>query len=228
MQKVINRFTVASRFLFLILVSIISLSAFAEEEAETTYDGLVRIQDARVAVAYIDPDADFSVFKRVVILDPFVAFRSNWQRDQNRGSRTRNVGARDMERIKASVATLFKEVFTETLEAGNFEIVDEAGDDVLLLRPAIIDLDVTAPDTRSAGRSRSFTATAGAATLFIELFDSVSGEIIGRAVDRRAARQAGGMMSVSNRVTNTAEARRMFRRWAEKLREFLDTHYAGK
>ncbi len=223
----VSNITNKIRGLLLALVSAVSLSAFAEEESmDISFDNLSRIKDARVAVAYIDPEADFSVFQRVAILDPMVAFRANWQRDQNRSTRTRRVRAADMERIKSSVAELFKEVFIEVLEADDgYEIVDVSGDDVIVLRPAIIDLDVSAPDTMSSGRNRSWTATTGAATLYIELFDSVSGKIIGRAADRRTARQAGGFMTVSNRVTNTAEARRMIRRWAQKLREFLDTHY---
>ena len=196
----------------------------AEDAANTAFDNLVPIKDPKVAMAYIDPDADFSVFKRVTILEPFVAFRSNWQRDQNR-SRSRNIRAQDMERIKADVATLLERVFTERLEAAGYEVVDGAAEDVLLLRPAIIDLDITAPDTRTAGRSRTFTASTGAATLYIQLFDSLSGQIIGRAADRQAVRRAGGMVSWSNSVTNTADARRMMGRWADSLVGFLDAHY---
>ena len=175
-------------------------------------------------VAFIDPDADFTVFKRVAILEPFVAFRSNWQRDQNR-SRSRNVRARDMERIKEDVATQFERVFAERLEAAGYDVVEVADDDVLVLRPAIIDLDITAPDTRAAGRSRTFTASPGAATLYIQLFDSVSGDIIGRAADRQAVRRAGGTFNWSNSVTNTADARRMMAGWADNLVGFLDAHY---
>jgi Protein of unknown function (DUF3313) len=202
-------------------------TALAEEQASARFDGLVPVKDARVAMAYIDPDADFSAFSKVMILEPFVAFRSNWQRDQNR-SRSRNVRTSDMERIKADVASMFRDVFIEQLQADHgLEVVNEPGEDVLLLRPAIIDLDISAPDTRSSGRSRTYSASAGAATLYMELFDSMSGDIIGRAADRRVARQ-GGMMTWNNRVTNSAEARRMFRRWADKLREFLDQHYVVK
>ncbi len=193
-------------------------------EAEFTFDNLVRVEDAKVGMAYIDPDADFSVFKRVALLEPGVAFRSNWQRDQNR-SRTNNVSARDMERIKSDVSSLFQEVFTERLESAGYPVVDVGGEDVMVLRPAIIDLDITAPDTRSAGRSRSFTSTTGAATLYLEVFDSLSGDIIGRAADRQAARSHGSSLSWSNSVTNTAEARRMFGRWADRLVAFLDSHY---
>jgi hypothetical protein len=195
------------------------------DDGEISFDGLELIEASNVAVAYIDPEADFGVFQRVAILDPFVAFRSNWQRDVNRSRRRGRINASDMERIKADVASLFKEVFTERLEADDgFEVVVFADYDVLLLRPAIIDLDITAPDMRTAGRSRTYIASAGAATLYIELFDSLSGNIIGRAIDRRASR-IPGRAAWAGRVTNTAEARRMFRGWADILRDFLDQYY---
>lgn len=210
-------------------LAVFGLPGMAEEEpagteANLTFDNLVPVGDPKVAMAYIDPDADFSVFKRVAVLEPLVSFRANWQRDQNR-SRTRNISTRDMERIKEDVATQFERVFTERLEEGGYEVVEVGGDDVLVLRPAIIDLDITAPDTRSGGRSRTFTSSTGAATLYIELFDSLSGDIIGRAADRQAVRSGGGTVSWSNSVTNTADARRVFGRWADKLISFLDQHY---
>ena len=211
--------------LILLSVTVIGMNASAEEEAGTfDWDGLVAIEESRVHAAFVNPEADFSVFERVAILDPHVAFRSNWQRDQNR-SRSRNVRASDIERIKTDVAALFKEVFTEQLEAAGYEVVNYADEDVLVLRPAIIDLDVTAPDTRNTGRARTYTASTGAATLMLELFDSVSGDLIGRAADRRAAGNSAGFATAANRVTNRANARREFRVWADKLVEFLDSHY---
>lgn len=200
-------------------------SVHAQEEGpELTFDGLERIEDAGVGMAYIDPNADFSVFQRVAILDPYVAFRSNWLRDMNRG-RGRSVSNRDMERIRDDMAALFRDVFTERLEAAGFQIVNAVDYDVLTLRPAIIDLDVTAPDTQRGGRSRTYVASAGAATLYLQLVDSVSGDVIGRAADRRVARQPGGQISWSNRVSNVSEARRHLGVWADTLVEFLTSHY---
>jgi len=207
-----------------VLMLVPILGSAEEEEQMVSFDGLVAIEESNVYMAYIDPNADFSVFQRVAILDPHVAFRSNWRRDQNR-SRSRNVRISDMERIKEDVASLFKDVFTEQLEAAGFDVVNYAGDDVLVLRPAIVDLDVSAPDTRSGGRSRIYTTATSAATLYIELFDSVTGAIVGRAADRRAAGRTSGFATVSNRVTNRANARREFRVWADKLIEFLNQHY---
>ncbi len=204
--------------------------ALAEGTETGAFDGLVPVEGAKADLVSIDPDADFSVYKRIYIGDPWVAFVKNWKRTQN--STRRGAGSRisdsDMERIKTDVAALLKEVFTEKLQAGNgFAVTDEAGEDVLFIRPAIIDLDVTAPDTMTAGRSRTYTTTAGAATLYIELYDSVSGAILGRAADRRTTRNSTHRMTWSSKVTNQQEARRMFGIWADRLRAFLDDHYVA-
>lgn len=212
------------RMLVALLLVPITLLADSHEQSEPGWDGLVEIDSSNVAAAFIDPLADFGAFQRVSILQPHVAFRSNWKRDQNR-SRSRNVRASDVERIKGDVADLFLDVFTERLEAAGFDVVNYADEDVLILRPAIVDLDITAPDVRSQGRSRIYTANSGAATLFIELYDSLTGDLLGRAIDRRAAGRARGFTVQSNRVTNRADARREFRVWADTLIEFLGQHY---
>ena len=48
------------------------------------------------------------------------------------------------------------------------------------------------------------------------------------ALDRQAARNPGDIMRWTNRATNTADARRVFRGWADQLRTFLESHYAGE
>ena len=102
----------------LLLFLLVPLAGQAQdEEATVTFDGLVLVEDAEVHAAFIHPDADFSVFKRVAILPALVAFRSDWQQRQNRGSRSRNVRASDMERITEDVADLLNDVFIEQLEA---------------------------------------------------------------------------------------------------------------
>jgi hypothetical protein len=209
------------------LALLLAAPTFAQDDEAGTYDGLVEVDSEQVAMAFINPDADFSVFRRVAILDPHVAFKEDWRRDQRTSrSSTRNITQNDIDRIKSDVAELFKEVFTETLEADNgYEVVDVTGPDVLLVRPAIIDLDITAPDLQGSARTRQYTSTAGAATLYIELFDSVTGEILGRAADRQEARRPGNMVQWSSRVTNRQEAARLFRQWAGLLRSFLDSHY---
>ena len=222
------RKSICSLLVFLWAGLFLAGTSFAEEDADP-FESLEQVEDSKVAAAFIDPNADFSVFNQVMVLDTFVAFRSGWERDQRRGTRSNRVSARDMETIKTRVSELFNSVLIEILEEDDgYEIVDEPDYNVLLVRAAIIDLDVTVPDTMSAGNTRTFTADSGAATLYIELYDSVSGQIIGRAIDRQAARSPGDIMRWTNRASNTADARRVFRSWANSLRSFLDSHYSGQ
>ena len=228
-RKDVRTGSVAALIFFTALMAA-PVGAFAQEQdpAQDTYDGLVLVPDSKVAAAYIDPEADLGVYNKIMILDCYVAFKKDWQREHKRTGSNISVSSGEMDKIKAAVAELFREVFTEKLGTDDgYEIVEAAGDDVLLVRPAIIDLDITAPDTGSAGRSSTYTASSGAATIYIELYDSVSGDILARAADRKVTRSTGGHISYTNRVTNRADAKRMLGTWADLLRARLD-EYHGK
>ncbi len=187
---------------------------------EISHDGLHLEHGADVALLYVKPGADFSVYEEFVMLDAYVAFKKDWQRKTKVGGR--RVSNKDMEKIKGEAAELLHESFKKELdEVGGYKFVDKADDKVMILRPALIDLEITAPDIPVAGRVTNYVASAGAATLYLELFDSVSGEILARLVDRRAM-QDYGTARWANSVSNRADANRMFRRWAKKLRLAMD------
>ena len=189
---------------------------------EVSHDGLHLVPGSEVAAAWVKPEADFSGYDKIMILEAHVAFRKNWAQDHNRTS-INKVYNRDVERIKKTVAELFRETFTEVLgEGGGYPVVDAADTDVLLLRPAILDLDVTAPDLDKPGRTYSASASAGAMTLFLELYDSVSGEILARVIDRQIASDHGGQMRWTNRVANRQAAIEILSKWAKALRDRLD------
>lgn len=210
----------ASLLLFIVATA---SSAASKDLPQTSHDGLELQKDTKIHVVYMKPGASLDQYKRVALLDCYVAFKKNWQRDYNRTSidLSRRVSDKDMERIKTKLAKEFKKVFTKELETkGGYEIVNEIGEDVLIVRAAIINLDVTAPDTMSAGFSRTFTANPGQMTLYLELYDSVTNSIIVRAVDAQAARGLGNFQ-VSNSVTNTSDADRILRKWADILRSNL-------
>ena len=214
-----------ARLVTLLLASLFlsAVPLIAEDELpEVSHDGLHLVPGTDVAAAWVKPDADFSGYQRVMILDAYVALRKGWLQDQNRGSIHR-ITNNDVERIKGDVAELFHETFVEVLgEKSGYPVAETADADVLLLRPAIIDLDVTAPDVDTAARSRTYAASAGAATLYLELYDSVSGEILARAIDRKAANHPGDIMRWANKVSNRAEAKRVIAGWARLLRDRLD------
>ena len=213
--------------LILIMISALSFGSIAaiakskKELPETTIEGLVRVPDTKdIAVVYAEPGANLSQYNRVYLVEPYVAFKKNWQRDQNRGHANK-ITTNDMNRIKLNVADLFMEVFTEELQEGGYELAAERAEDVLIVKPAIIDLDVTAPDTMSAGRSRTYAQAAGSMTLYIELYDSETDDLLAKALDGKADRQTA-FMQWQTGPANRAAGKRMMKPWAQALREALD------
>ena len=187
-----------------------------------TPEGLRLVPDSKMALVYADPEADLSVYRKIYLVDATVAFRKNWERDQRRGSGSAmGIRSSDIEKIKDRLANEFNEVFRTELEEHGYEITDVAADDVMIVRPAIINLDVTAPDIPTAGRSRTYTQSAGEMTLYVELIDSVTGDTFVKAMDRKAERPTN-YYTWSNSATNASAARRILRGWAEILREALE------
>ncbi len=207
----------------LALLLVASLAAgCAGPEPKAEWDGLVRQPNARLGSVFVRPEAEGEIAAfQSVMLDPVsVSFARDF--DPNRGTRSlsRRVDADDLIAIQQGLATLFREVFREELAAGGYALVETPGPDTLRVTAAIVDLFISAPDT-AVGSTRTYAANAGRMTLVMELRDSVTGELLARAIDRRAARDSV-VWTISNRVTNTAEARRTFRSWAAALRQGLD------
>lgn len=192
-----------------------------------SFDGLELMPDTRFAEVYMRPGADLSAYDTFGITPCQVAFRKNWMRDQNtsRMDLSSRVTQQDVDRIKDSLGAECEKFFREALEqAPPYTLVEqfENGEHVLVLRPSIVNLDISAPDVRSAGRERSYTTQSGQMTLVLELLDGTTGEIQVRIIDRRRSRDTGHMQW-SNSVTNRADADRILRRWAGQLREGLDS-----
>jgi len=218
-----------SNFAIRLLAAVFLLTLVSVAEAKktdpplVTEDGLHLVPDSKLALVYADPEADLSYYNKVYLVEASVAFKKNWARDQRRGSASsRRINSKDMEKIKSSLAEEFHTVFKTELEEHGYELTDIADYDVMIVRPAIINLDVNAPDVQSAGRSTSFTSSAGEMTMYIELIDSVTGDIFAKALDRRADNSPGGYYTWSNSVTNRAAAQRILKGWATILRKALD------
>ena len=210
--------------LSLIVLSMVTVTGIAKSKddlPEYTVEGLKRIHNPKhMAIVYAEPGADLVQYDRIYLVEPYVAFKKNWKRDQNR-SISQRVRTSDMEKIKVSVKDLFMEVFTKELEKGGYELANERAEDVLIVKPAIIDLDVSAPDIASPGMTRTFTESSGSMTLYMELYDSETDDLLAKAIDQKADR-GHGWMEWQTKVTNIAAGKRMMQPWAEALRQALD------
>jgi len=211
-----------------ILLFIAAAVAGAENKPpEVDQHGLHLVHDSELRRVYKRPGVDIGQYEKVILVDVYVAFRKNWERD-HRMSDPFRVNKRDVEHIKERVANEFEKEFTQRLEKKGYPVVDktQTGHDVLIVRPAIINLDVVAPDTMKEGRSTTFTASAGQMTLYAELYDSVSNQLIATVLDPQADRSPGDLFMSQSRVDNRAAEGRIVRRWADTLAEHL--HHTSK
>ncbi len=192
---------------------------------DITHDGLVRVEDSNAADAvYLLPGADLSGYDKIILLEPQISFRKNWKRDINRSQRVNRINDRDIEKMIARGKDLLLEEFTEELEKKGYPVVHASESNVLLVRAAIINLDVYAPDpdNKLGIWVKVYTDGAGEATLILELSDSVTGQTLVRAVDTKFTDNDFSWRIPRSQSTNKMDARRAFSSWAQMLAKGLD------
>jgi hypothetical protein len=198
------------------LVCLLALSPVAASaKPPPSWDGLTLVKSKRFDAVYIAPDADFRPYAKVMLDPTEVAFRKNWRRDYNSGSSTlgNRIDDAEAQQILDAARTGFEEIFRKAYDEAGYQVVSAPGPDVLRVRTAVADLFVSAPDQQDSGRSRTYGGDAGSAAVVLEVRDSESGALLGRAVDGRVAGDTGPYLR--NRVTNQAAFRTMFRTWAK-------------
>ena len=192
--------------------------ALAEKLPET-WDGLVQRKAKGIDAVYVRPDVDFSVYRNVV-LDPVqVAFDKNWKPNRG-GSTTLRLSTSEIEKIREKMATGFQSIFAEELAAGGYAIVPKPLDDTLRVSAGLADVYINAPDTASAGRTKTYTRGAGRMTLAMELRDGPTGQLLARVVDRHVDDSSVAQWTTS--ASNSAEFRRAVKGWAQRLVKGLD------
>jgi Protein of unknown function (DUF3313) len=195
----------------------------AEPPPQVSKDGLELKKQTNRRLVYVKPGADLSHYKRVSILDCQVEFSKDWLNNYNRDQRdpSRRIKDSDLERAKTDLSAQFKKIFTNELQGkGGYQVTDDVAPDVMKLRPALVNIQVSAPDLMSAGRSVTYVESAGQMTLYLELWDSATNAILARVAD--AKDDPNSFRQRSSSVTNRAAADRILQSWAKELREKLD------
>ena len=221
MKKILNSLLIMT----LLGAMAVAPGANAQSDAPpTSPEGLKLIEGTELSTVYWRDGATLDIYTKVVLFDAYVAFRKNWDRQYNANLLPGSTRIRpsDMEEIKASLAAEFKSVFTEELETKRgYQIVDVAGYDTLVVKPAIINLDIKAPQgLRGTSLDSNYVTTAGSMTLFMELYDSVTGELIGRVIDH-AKDNRNGFAFRATASANRVAARKILSAWAGVLGDNL-------
>jgi hypothetical protein len=194
------------------------------DDEEITHDGLYLVDKSVADKVWVKPDLDLTGYTKLMVAPAGVAYRkldpvSTFQADRESEFPVQ-------EENKARFEQIIREEFTEELEKlERYDVVTEAGPDVLLLVGGLIDVvSFVPPDLDSAkyGRGGVYLESVGSAVLVIELRDSQSGEVLLRAADGRAAESPFAFEA--NSVTVWSEVRRLAQYWAgllvDRLNEF--------
>lgn len=204
-------------------VLFISACATGTKQPAVSEDGLALTEVRGLDTVYWKPGVDLANFSSVMIERPSVAFRNRWLDDQNRRVVTpsQRVTEEDMQRISSWLSDALLERFGAVFDKAGFPAVSSPAGGTLLLRPAIVKLDVLAPDLsmRQASIQKNYTVDiSGEMTLQMDVLDASSMEIIGRVTDRRESRNPG-VVQLTNSVTNRGDANLILNHWARALLE---------
>lgn len=197
----------------------------AGPDAEVSFDGLHKVDNSQADLAWARPDFDISGYTKIMLVGSGIEYAPAKNRGRTTAERSKSGPYFIDDDTRARFEKLVGETFLDEMKKiERYEIVMEAGPDVMMVRGALLDVVSFVPQDSLAtgGRNNIYLSRVGEATLVLELRDSETGAILARSIDRRAAEPVGGTFIDSNRVTNAAEIRRLIRFWARRLREGLD------
>jgi len=189
--------------------------AASAAKAPTSWDGLVQVKSKRLDLVYLQPGADFRAYNKVMIEPTEVAFAKDWQRDYNRSNRSLSsrVSDKDVQDTISQAVRAADGIFAKAWTKGGYAVVTAPGPDVMRVKTGVVNVWVTAPDQATAGRSYSFSQEAGRATLFVEARDSMTGALLGRAVDQRIV--GDNFTTWRTSVSNRGDFRGQVEQWAD-------------
>ena len=179
-----------------------------------TWDGLVLVPSQRLDQVYLRPGADFRAYTKVIVEPTTVAFARDWQHNFNAGalSRTARVSDSQVEEALRQAVQAAGEIVTAAWAKGGYAIVQTPAPDAMRVKIAILDVALTSPEIPEAGRTHSYASEAGQATFVVEVYDSTSGALLGRAVDKRLVGNDLNTWRTSG--SNRADFRRQVEHWA--------------
>ena len=191
--------------------------------AEVSYDGLHAIDNSVFKTAWADPDIDFTRYNKIMPGGAFFEYRAVKKSSGTYRARSSDTEFYIDEKARGKLKELTSEIFNEELaKSSRFSVTDASGPDVLIIRGGLYDIMSKVPPDL-VGRGDIYLSSVGEITLILEAIDSMSGEVIFRAVERRALGRSGGTTMRSSSVNTKAEVRRVIRRWATTLRDGLDS-----
>ncbi len=208
----------------IIAISLFSLNACTtsnpkiDPSGEPSFDGLLPVTGTIMRQVWAREDVDLREYSKFMTVDAGLQFRPVSSVNRSRSTAREFPLTQQQQDTVRRIAT---EEFSRALDGvTSMERVEAPGPGVLIVRGAIIDIVSRVPPERP-GRTDTFLDSVGQATFVIELIDAESRAVLVRGVDTRSA-DTPGVTQRANRVTNSAEVRRLAAHWARQLADALN------
>jgi len=190
-------------------------------QADTSEAGLRLIADDRIDELYLADNADLSSYSSLYVEELEVELDRSWLRQQNTNTVSR-IRPQDQKRIIERIRKVFEEEFlTRILEENGYEKAEGPAPNTLIMKPAIVNLRINAPDLMEPYSVTKLAEDAGSGRLKLELLDAESGQRLLKMEDYQRARGYGRTLRRQTAVENRQEAARMMRRWADAVNDII-------
>ena len=189
----------ASGFFFLIFSLVISGCVKTEV---TRYR---KVTESNVDSAYVQPGADFSRYSRLLPVPLEIYFVEGQAAPESE----------DLVRIRQ----IFRTTFLGEI-GDDFPIVQDPGPDVLGVRASLVDLELSSETgDLPVGSPATGIVAGGKLSFFMELTDSMTGNVLARAGDQE---KTGSTISAVAAERDWSRVETAAQHWARLFRNFLD------
>jgi hypothetical protein len=191
---------------------------------EITPDGLMRVPSRASGGVYRAPDATFIQYRRIILEPPSISFTKSWAEQHP------DVSPAELARMRAESVQMFRDEFArEFVKRGPYQFAEDPAPDVLLVIPAIEELDIAAPEVVTAASTSTYTTGPVSMKITGDLRDAVTGKVVGRVITYAPKeRYAFNELRIANRATNAYEQRDVFAKWSRLVREALNVAKAAQ
>jgi hypothetical protein len=180
----------------------------------SNWDGLVLTPSKKVDLVYLRPNADFSVYRKVMLDPPEIAYDKDWRRRLDHGTRSLSMRLTDRE-IRDMIDNgrqMLLRSYAEQFRKAGYEIVTAPDVDVMRVLVGVVDVQIAAPKPTTVG-VKTFSEDTGEATLFLEVRDSLSGTLLGRAIDQQVLEDS--IAVIRTEAGNRSDFQDQFDDWAK-------------
>ncbi|WP_192021624.1 DUF3313 family protein [Shewanella sp. WPAGA9] len=197
-------------------------------DAEITKDGLVKVDNSRLALSYVRPDVDWTQYSKLYFRPTKVTndhpkdYRTPRVDPQTDGlNATYDLPQESLDKMAQQFSKTVQDVFNHEQP---FELVTRAGPNTLVIDTAVSDIRLSAP-VESSRRSynsmgKTYTQNSGSMVLLAELKDGQTDEVLAKAADRAIGFD---QWRQNTKVFNWGDVKTVYRRWVNDFKNALMT-----